>query len=157
MAPMISVLYSGPSRVRAITVYGMVMGVAASGGQLVGGLLIHADVAGAGWRSVFPINVPIGVVALALAPRLVPESRALSARRIDLVGTALVTLGLTALVLPLVEGNQLGWPAWTRASLGVAPVLLGALGAHQRWLARRGGAPLLDPSLFASGALRAVS
>lgn len=152
---MIGVLYTGPSRVRAITVYGMVMGVAASGGQLVGGLLIHADVAGAGWRSVFLINVPIGVAALALAPRLVPESRAERARRIDLVGMALVTLGLTALVLPLLEGHQLGWPAWAWASLGAAPVLLGVLGAHQRWLARCGGAPLLDPALFAIGPLRA--
>ena len=72
------------------------------------------------------------------------------ARRIDL-GMALATLGLTALVLPLVEGRQLGCPAWTRASLIAAPVLLGALGAHQRWLAGRGGSPLLDSALYAIG------
>jgi MFS family permease len=152
---MIGVLYTGPGRVRAITVYGMVMGVAATGGQLVGGLLIQANVAGAGWRSVFLINVPVGAAALVLAPRLVPESRAELARRVDLVGMALVTLGLTALVLPLVEGGQLGWPAWTWVSLGAALLLLGALGAHQRWLAGRGGARLLDPALFANGILRA--
>jgi EmrB/QacA subfamily drug resistance transporter len=151
----LGVLYTGPRRVRAITVYGMVMGVAAAGGQLIGGLLIHADIGGSGWRSVFLINVPVGLGALALAPRLVPESRAERARRIDAVGMALVTLGLTAVVLPLVEGGQQGWPAWTWVSLGAAAILLCALGAHQRWLASRGGAPLLDPALFRIGSLRA--
>lgn len=151
----VGVLYAGPRRARAITVYGMVMGVAAAGGQLIGGLLIHADVAGGGWRSVFLINVPVGLAALALAPRLVPESRAEHARRIDAVGMVLVILGLAALVLPLVEGLQQGWPAWTWVSLGAAAILLCALGAHQRWLAGRGGAPLLDPALLRIGSLRA--
>lgn len=151
---LLGVLYTGPSRVRAITVYGMVMGVAAAGGQLVGGLLIDANVAGSGWRSVFLINVPVGVAALALALWLIPESRAERTKHIDLVGVALVTLGLTALVLPLVQGRQLGWPAWTWVSLGAAPILLAALGAHQRWLAGRGGAPLLDPALVGIGSLR---
>jgi EmrB/QacA subfamily drug resistance transporter len=151
----VGVLYQGPRRVRAITVYGVVMGVAAAGGQLVGGLLIHADIVGAGWRPVFLVNVPVGLAALALAPRLVPESRAERARGIDVLGMTLVSLGLTGLVLPLVEGRQQGWPAWTWVSLGAAAVLLGALVVHQRWLAGRGGAPLLDPALFGIGALRA--
>jgi len=91
---MLGVLYTGPRRVRAITVYGMVMGAAAVGGQLIGGLLIHADVAGSGWRPVLLINPPVGAAALALTARLVPESRAEHARRIDVVGMALVTLAL---------------------------------------------------------------
>jgi len=88
----------------------MVMGVAAAGAQLIGGLLVHADIAGLGWRTVFLINLPIGALALALAPVVIPESRAPRTSRIDLVGTALVTSGLTAIVLPLVEGRQHGWP-----------------------------------------------
>jgi MFS family permease len=151
----IGVLYTGTAWVRAITVYGMVMGLAATSGQLIGGLLIQTDVLGLGWRAIFLINLPVGVAGLALAPRLVPESRAPSARRLDPVGMTLVTLGLAALVLPLVDGRQMGWPAWTWVSLGAAPVLLGVLGAHQRRLAHRGGAPLLDPALFAIGPLRA--
>jgi EmrB/QacA subfamily drug resistance transporter len=150
----LGVLYTGLRRVRAITVYGMVMGLSAAGGQLVGGLLIHADVAGAGWRSVFLINVPVGVVALMLAPRLVPESRAERASSIDVVGMVLATLGLTGLMLPLVDGRQQGWPAWTWASLAAGPVLLCGLAVHQRWLAGRGGAALLDPALLRIGALR---
>jgi MFS family permease len=101
-----------------------------------------------GRRACFLINVPIGIVALALTLRLVPESRAQRPSRLDAVGTVLVTLGPTAIVLPLVEGRQHSWPAWTWLSLAAAPVLLGAFAAHQRWLHRRGGAPLLDLSLF---------
>src|SRR5690242_2694550 len=70
----IGLAYTGPDRVRALSVYGIVLGVAAAGGQLLGGVLVQSDVAGLGWRSCFLINVPIGALALALAPRLVPES-----------------------------------------------------------------------------------
>jgi MFS family permease len=151
----IGVVYTGPDRVRAISVYGIVMGLAAVGAQLIGGALIRADVLGLGWRSIFVINVPVGAVALALAARLVPESRADGARRLDLAGAALMTLALTALVLPLVEGRQYGWPAWSWLSLAAAPVLLRLFVAWQRHLSRRGGAPLLDPALFRVRALSA--
>jgi EmrB/QacA subfamily drug resistance transporter len=151
----IGVAYPGPARVRAITVYGMVMGLAAAGGQLIGGVLIQADVFGLGWRAVFLINVPIGLVALAFTRRLVPESRVENAGPFDVGGNALAILALTALVLPLIEGTQQHWPAWTWVSLAAAPVLVGAFVAHQRRLSQRGGAPLLDPVLFRQRALLA--
>ena len=109
----IGVTYTGDDRVRALSVYGIVLGLAAVGGQLVGGVLVQADVAGLGWRSCFLINVPVGLAAIALAPRLVPESHAGRSSRIDVAGTVLVTAGLTAIMLPLVEGRQHGWPLWT--------------------------------------------
>jgi EmrB/QacA subfamily drug resistance transporter len=151
----IGVVYTGPDRVRAISIYGIVLGLAAVGGQLIGGVLVQADIAGLGWRSCFLINVPIGLVALAIAARAVPESRVEGANRLDLVGTALVTLGLVDIVLPLVEGRQHGWPAWTWLCLGAAPITLGIFAAHQRRLSRRGGAPLLDPALFRERAFSA--
>jgi MFS family permease len=144
----IAVLYNGPDRVRALSVYGTVMGLAAVGGQLIGGALIAMNVAGLGWRSCFLINLPIGTAALLLAPMLVPESRAQPAPRLDTQGTLLATATMTAIVLPLVEGRQLGWPTWTWVSLGLAPILLGAFVASQRRLTRRGAAPLLDVTLF---------
>lgn len=150
----IGVLYLGQDRVRAITVYGMVMGVAATGGQLVGGLLMGADVAGMGWRAIFLINVPVGLAALGLASRTVPESGSPTPRGVDTVGMLGVTAATAALVLPLVEGRQMGWPAWSWACLGAAPVILGGLAAHQRWMARRGGSPLLEPALFRIASLR---
>src|SRR4029077_3688396 len=87
MAPnilaILGMTYTGPDRVRAISVYGMVLGLAAVSGQLVGGLLIDANVAGLGWRAIFWINVPIGLAALAATPRLLRESPAERARRLD--------------------------------------------------------------------------
>ena len=144
----IGVLYDGSDRVRALSVYGTVMGGAAVSGQLIGGALMALNVAGLGWRSCFLINVPIGAVALALAPRLVPESRTQASAPLDMPGTILVTATLTAIVLPLVEGRQHGWPTWTWISFAAAPVLLGAFIAHQRRLARAGASPLLDSRLF---------
>ena len=150
----VGTIYHGPERVRAITVYGMVMGVAAAGAQLLGGLLIQADVAGLGWRTVFLINLPVGLAALVLAPRRIPESRS-PGSRLDLLGTLLVSAGLAALMLPLVEGRAQGWPAWTWLCLAAAPLLLGLFALQQRRLHRAGGDPLLDPTLFRERAFSA--
>jgi len=159
MAPnVLSILgttYSGPARVKAISVYGMVMGLAAVGGQLIGGLLISANVAGLGWRLIFLVNVPVGIAALALARRLVPESRATSPGRLDLRGAALLTAALVAILLPLLDGRQQGWPAWSWACLAAGPVILGLFAVHLRQAARHAGHPLLDPAIFAVRAFRA--
>jgi EmrB/QacA subfamily drug resistance transporter len=144
----IGVLYVGPDRVRALSVYGTIMGLAAVGGQLIGGALIALNVGGLGWRSCFLINVPVGAMALLLVPRAVPPSAPASSVPLDWTGTLLATAGLTSLVLPLVQGRQQGWPTWTWIALGIAPVLLAAFVAHQRRLAGRGGHPLLDLALF---------
>jgi MFS family permease len=159
MAPnilsILGVVYTGPARVRAISVYGMVMGLAATSGQIIGGILIRTDVAGLGWRAIFWINVPLGVAALLAAPRLVPESRDQHASRLDVTGVILITACLVAVVLPLVEGRQAGWPAWSWAALAAAVPLAVAFGIHQRRKADRGGVPLLNPRIFASWPLRA--
>jgi MFS family permease len=159
MAPnilsILGVVYTGPARVRAISVYGMVMGLAATAGQLIGGILIRADVAGLGWRAIFWINVPFGVAALIAAARLVPESRDGQGARLDLTGVALITACLTAVVLPLVEGRQAGWPSWSWAALGAAVPLAAVFAVHQQRKAARGGAPLLSPRIFAAWPLRA--
>jgi EmrB/QacA subfamily drug resistance transporter len=151
----IAVAYPGPARVRAITVYGMVMGLAAAGGQLLGGLAIALNPLGLGWRVVFLVNVPVGLIALAFTRRQIAESRAARAVALDLPGMTLVTLALTALVLPLVEGTQLHWPAWTWGSLAAVPVLLCLLAVREVRTARDGGAPLLDPAFFRNRALAA--
>ncbi len=159
MAPnilsILGVLYSGPDRVRAISVYGMVMGLAATCGQLVGGVLIRTDVAGLGWRAIFWINVPLGVAALLASPRLIPESRAARGSRLDLAGVVLITATLVAVVLPLVDGRQEGWPAWSWLALAASVPLAAVFAWHQRRQAARGGMPLLDPRVFAAWPLRA--
>src|SRR3954447_7227108 len=142
--------YEGAARERAITLYGLVLGLGAVSGQLIGGLLIDIDPLGLDWRSCYLVNVPIGIVALVLAPRAIDESRAAGGRSLDLRGTLLVTAALVAVVLPLVEGRQEGWPAWTWATLGGAVLLLVAFAVHERRLASRGGSPLVHPRLFES-------
>jgi EmrB/QacA subfamily drug resistance transporter len=146
----LSTSFKGRSLTRAFTAYGLTMGVAAVFGQLIGGLLIQADVLGLGWRSCFLINVPIGLVTLVLVPRFVPRAAGTRTARLDLVGMTLVTLALVAAVLPLIEGQPQHWPLWTFISLGVAAALFVVFVAHQRWFARRGGAPHVDMSMFTS-------
>ena len=159
MAPnvlsIIGTTYAGPARIKAISAYGMVMGVAAAGGQLLGGLLIGADLGGLGWRVLFWLNVPVGIAALVLAPRLVPESRAAAPGRLDLRGAALLSAALAALVLPLLDGRAHGWPAWSWACLAAGPVLLVLFARYLRAAAARGRQPLLDPAVFAVRAFRA--
>ena len=140
-------VYAGHRRDRAFAAYGLAMGIAGVLGQLLGGALIRADIGGSGWRGIFLINLPVGVIALLLVRRTVPESRGRRAR-LDLAGTALATAGLTAIVLPLIEGQQYGWPQWTWLSLAAAPVLLTGFVAHQLRRRARGRAPLVDPGLF---------
>ena len=158
MAPnimsILGMTYTGRDRVRAISVYGMVMGIAAVGGQLIGGVLIDANVAGLGWRAIFWVNVPVGLVALAAAWRLVPESRAARAGHLDLPGAALLAAGLVAIVLPLADGRAQGWPAWSWACLALGPVLLALFAGYLRRAGRHGGQPLLDPAVFAVRSLR---
>jgi EmrB/QacA subfamily drug resistance transporter len=148
----IGVTYQGPEYVRALSTYGVALGLAAVGGQVVGGALVQTDVAGLGWRGCFLINVPIGLAALALTPRVVPESRAAARTRLDLIGAGALALGLVAVLLPLIEGRQHGWPLWTWVSLGAAPVILGAFVERQ---ARLGDAALLDLGLFRERAFAA--
>ncbi|MGA4539030.1 MFS transporter [Uniformispora flossi] len=145
---LVNVVYDGARKAKAFTAYGMTIGFAAVFGQLIGGSLIAIDLFGLDWRSIFWINVPVGIAAIVLAPRCIPESRGTGGTRLDLVGADLVVLGLVAIVLPLVQGREQGWPLWTWLSLAAAPVLLGIFVAYQRRLAARGGSPLMDVAMF---------
>jgi EmrB/QacA subfamily drug resistance transporter len=144
----IGVTFDGDERRRAVTTYGLTMGLAAAGGQLIGGALIALNVFDLDWRTCYLVNVPIGIAALAIAPRAIPESRAEGSRRLDFLGAALAGATLVAIVLPLVEGRRQGWPAWTFVCLAAAVPLALAFALRQRRLAASGGEPLVHPDLF---------
>jgi EmrB/QacA subfamily drug resistance transporter len=158
VSPMVLALigdvYAGSRLPRAIGVYSTVMGLAAASGQLIGGVLIHLDLAGSGWRAIFWVNVPIGLAALVLAPRLLPDRRLPDAARIDLVELGLATTSLTALLLPLLEGRRLGWPVWTWVSLAGAVLAAVLTVLRSRSLLRRGQRPLVEPAAFRARAVR---
>lgn len=146
----INVTYTGDDRPRAFAGYGAALGLATVGGQVIGGLLIASDVLGLGWRACFLVNLPIGLITLLLLPRLVPESRSESARGLDLAGVAIVFPAVLLLLVPLVEGRQEGWPAWTFISLAASVVVFALFAWQQVRLSRAGGTPLVEPSLFRS-------
>ena len=147
--------FAGHARARAFSAYGLSMGLAAVFGQLIGGVLIRADVLGLGWRSCFLINVPVGVVALAALRGTVPPSAGSGRARLDLAGMVLVTAALVATVLPLISGQSAGWPLWTVLSFVGAALLFGVFIGYQRRLGRRGGAPLIELDLFRERAFSA--
>lgn len=142
---------------RAFGLLGMTLGLAAIAGQVLGGWMVHADLFGSGWRSIFLINVPIGLLAI-VAARYIPESRAPQRPDLDWAGVALVSLGLALLLVPLIEGPGQGWPAWSFCALGLALALLALFKRQQERRRATGNLPLVDMQLlaqrrFALGAL----
>jgi MFS family permease len=128
------------------------MGMSAVLGPVVGGGLVDLDLLGSAWRAIFLVNVPLGLAAIWLGRAHLPErTPAEPDGRIDLVSVALATTGGVALISPLIQGREHGWPAWAFALLAASVVLLGAFGRRQASLARRGDArraPLVDPSIL---------
>jgi EmrB/QacA subfamily drug resistance transporter len=150
----IQVEFSPAERPKALGFQGLVQGLAAIAGQIIGGGLIALDVFGLGWRSVFLINLPVGLITLLAANRLIPESRSETARRLDLVGVGLATLTLSLVMFPAVEGRELGWPAWTFASFVAAIPAAALFVAAERRITARGGSPLVELRLFETRGFR---
>jgi MFS family permease len=117
-------------------------------GQLAGGLLVSADAAGTGWRLIFLVNVPVGLVGLVLAARLLPASRSTDPARADLHGTALLGVAVLCLLVPLMVGHTLGWPLWLWVMLAAAPVAATTFVRTERRVERDGGVALVPPSLL---------
>jgi MFS family permease len=138
----------GERKARALALYGATSGIAAVVGQLVGGLLVSADIAGMSWRPIFLVNVPIGLIVLVVAARIVPDTRSQHPVGVDLPGTVLFAATLTALLVPLTEGHSLGWPRWTWLLLALAVVLAAATYLVEKRTEQRGEIPLLPPSLL---------
>jgi MFS family permease len=144
----------GKRQGKAIGLYGATAGISAVAGQLVGGLLIAANIAGQSWRPIFLVNVPIGLVTLVAAWRFVPDTRSPRPASVDLPGTALLSLTMISLLIPLTEGRSLGWPPWTWIVLAISPMAAVATYLVERRTEQRGGSPLLPPSLFSLRSVR---
>jgi EmrB/QacA subfamily drug resistance transporter len=152
---LIRAMFDGTELSKALGSIGPVMGLAAVTGPVLGGVLTHADLFGSSWRSVFLVNVPLGLAALVAAP-LLREDRADPRPALDLVGTVLVVLGTGLLVYPLIEGDSTGWSARGWAVLGSGVLVLVLFGLHQLLGARRGRRTLVELSLFGHRAFPAA-
>ncbi len=146
----IQLLFKGRERGKAFAIMGSVIGVSAAIGQLAGGLIIQALGEAEGWRWVFYVNVPIGIATAIFAISLLPsgDAHADSSNRMDWIGVILLSAGLTAILIPLIQGQQEGWPTWTwwTMSAGIIGVVLFAL--WEIYFTKRGGSALVPPKLF---------
>ncbi|MFB9625978.1 MFS transporter [Nonomuraea helvata] len=144
----ISAVFPPEQRGRALGWYGVAGGLGSIAGQVLGGLLLTTDVLGLGWRIIFLVNLPVGLVVAPLAVRLLPEVETAHRARLDLPGAAGLAAGLALVLVPLGLGNSLGWPAWTWVSMAAAVPVFAFTWHWQRVLGARGGQPVLDLALL---------
>jgi MFS family permease len=141
--------YTSPGpRARAMSLYATVLSGGAVLGQIIGGILVTANIDGTGWRPIFLVNVPFGIAVLLFGARALPRSNARDGRSLDVPGLLTLTPAVLAFVLPLVLGQPLGWPVWGWALLALSAVAFGALPYIERRVAKRGGQPILPRSLL---------
>jgi EmrB/QacA subfamily drug resistance transporter len=145
----IQIMFPAAERIKALAAFGVTAGLGAVSGPLLGGLLTSHDLLGLGWRSIFMINIPVGVIAVAASLALVRESRAPRPPRLDPVGVLLLSGALVLLLYPLVEGQQVGWPAWTYLMMALSGPVLAAFVGYERVKTRRDGSPLVELRMFA--------
>jgi EmrB/QacA subfamily drug resistance transporter len=148
----IHLLFADASRGRAFGIYGIVLGLAGAAGFLLGGLLVTLDLAGLGWRAVFFVNVPFGVIIMAAAFRIMPTVPRRAGTRLDIPGAIVLFLGLLCLIGPLLFGHDMHWLPVVWLVMAVGAVIVAAFLRLERAVARRGGMPLIDLSLLADRA-----
>jgi EmrB/QacA subfamily drug resistance transporter len=146
----IQLLFTGRTRGKAFAIMGAVIGVSSAIGPLIGGLLIQVFGDTNGWRLVFVVNLPIGIVALIAAALLLPAGSEFSGRSggVDVLGLLLLSGGLVAILVPLIEGQDQGWPMWTYLSLFGGVALIALFGRWEVVVAKGGKNPLVPPHLF---------
>ena len=152
MAPQVlatfRVIFGRAERGKAFGIYGAMLGFASAIGLVLGGLLTGANLFGWEWRSVFYVNVPVAVAALIAGARFVPETKDPDARRPFVAGAVLLAGSLVAIVYPLLEGRQLGWPVWVWPLMAAGVAGLVVLGLIEARRTSTTVAPLLRAGLF---------
>ncbi|MGW2190275.1 MFS transporter [Streptomyces sp. NPDC001719] len=152
MAPqgisLIQAVFDQSERPKALSWLGVMYGLGGVAGQVLGGLLIAGNLFGWAWRPIFLVNVPVGIVALVFAARLLPRTRAEKRPKLDPVGVAGISLALGLALAPLIIGRTEGWPLWAWISLVASVPAMVLTLMYEGRIGRAGGQPLLDLSLF---------
>ncbi len=156
---MVNTLFPRKDWSAAFGVFGAVLSVGSVSGPLIGGLVTAADVGGLGWRAAFLLNIPLCLLAV-VASRWIPDDHTTTTGRLDIIGVLLSSASACAVLIPLVNGREMGWPLWSFALLLTAAPTGWAFWAHQRRLdayvrarrlaARSRALPLIPPRLFSN-------
>jgi hypothetical protein len=145
--------FTGEGRTRAIGLYALTLGAGAVTGQILGGVLVSADIAGSGWRAIFLINVPICAAALTAAARYLPTDQQRRTTRLDLPGIATLSLAVLLVVIPVVLGRGEGWPAWNWLCLAASGPAFWVFLTTQRRAIATGRDPLVNIAMLARPAI----
>ena len=145
-------LFADSARARAFGVYGVVLGLAGAAGFALGGILVTSDIARLGWRVVFFVNVPFGLLIAAAAWRIMPGVPRRAGTRLDVPGAVVLLLGLLCLLGPLLFGHDLGWTPWLWPVMAAGLAIIAGFLRLERAVASRGGMPLLDLTLLSDRA-----
>lgn len=145
-------LFSDGSRSRAFGIYGIVLGLAGAAGFALGGVLVTSDLAGLGWRVVFFVNVPLGLVIVAAAWRIMPSVPRRAGTRLDVPGAIVLFCGLLCLIGPLLFGHDLNWTPWVWLVMAAGVGIIATFLRLERAVAGRGGMPLVDLALLSDRA-----
>jgi EmrB/QacA subfamily drug resistance transporter len=134
----------------AFAIFGPVFGLGGILGPIIGGFIIDGNIASTGWRAVFLVNIPIGIINMGLAWKYLPKRASDHSIKIDLMGAILIIASSGLLLLPLIQGQEAGWPAWTFISLISSLVGFALFTLQQRWVISRKKTPLVNPDIFKS-------
>jgi len=145
-------LFSDGSRSRAFGIYGIVLGLAGAAGFALGGVLVTSDLAGLGWRVVFFVNVPLGLMIVTAAWRIMPSVPRRAGTRLDVPGAIVLFCGLLCLIGPLLFGHDLDWTPWVWLVMAAGVGILATFLRLERAVAGRGGMPLVDLGLLSDRA-----
>jgi EmrB/QacA subfamily drug resistance transporter len=146
---LIQLMFPPRMRGKAFAIFGAAIGFSTALGPLVGGLLIQWLGDADGWRSIFFVNLPFGIIAVIAAFLLLPSgAEGKGATGADLIGLVLLAGSLVAILVPLIQGQDEGWPLWTYLSMAGGLVLLVIFALWERNVDRRGKSPLVPPHLF---------
>ncbi|MGY0060902.1 MFS transporter [Streptomyces sp. LZ34] len=145
----IQVMYAPHERGGAMAAFSSLTGLAAATGPILGAALLDADWFGQGWRTVFWLNVPVGILALVAASAVLPEARGTTRPRLDAAGVLISSTGLVLVLYPLIKGSEeRPWPLWTYVSMILGVAVLAGFVRHQQRLSGRGKSPLVEVALF---------
>jgi MFS family permease len=144
----IHLLFSDSARSRAFGIYGIVLGLAGAAGFALGGVLVTSNLAGLGWRAVFFVNVPFGLIIVALAMWIVPSVPRRTGTRLDVSGAVVLFGGLLCLIGPMLFGDDLHWTPWLWLVMAAGIAIIAAFLRLERRVAEHGGMPLIDLTLL---------